>query len=97
MSKLSSNQIISFIIFSFLIFSCQFNQEQSQLDQEIAPVKEDSSQNQQNHEIVEFVEKLLFAAGNKNVDAMKDCLVKHKYEFQLTTLLLQTQRSLQTY
>lgn len=73
MSKLSSIQIISFLTLPFLIFSCQFSQEQPELNQQ-TKVEADSILNQQNQEIVKFVEELLFAAGNKNVDAMKELI-----------------------
>lgn len=73
MSKLSSIYIISFLTLPFLIFSCQFSHEQKEVNQQ-TEVKVDSIQTQQNQEIVQFVEKLLFAAGNKNVDAMKELI-----------------------
>ena len=75
MSKLSPIQIISFLTLSFLIFSCQFSQEHSELDQQTTQIKAESTQNQQHQEIVKFVEKLLFEAGNKNVDAMKELIL----------------------
>ena len=73
MSKLLSIYIIPFYTLSFLIFSCQFSHEQKEVKQQ-SEVKVDSIQTQQNQEIVQFVEKLLFAAGNKNVDAMKELI-----------------------
>ncbi len=72
MTNISSNKIISVLILSFLIFGCQFNKDKSELIEQTAPEKNSLPLNEHHKEIVEFVEKLLFAAGNKNVGAMKE-------------------------
>ena len=46
MTNNSHNHLISFLLMPFLMFCCQFSQEQSGLDQQSAMVKEDSTQNQ---------------------------------------------------
>ncbi len=68
------NPLLSFLFFSLLLVSCLSNQDQPVRTEPLAQGQKDTAQNQQHPEIVEFVEKLLFAAGNKNVDAMKELI-----------------------
>ena len=74
MTNLSSFRLISILLLAFLIIACQSGQDQPELNEQAVHGDDDSNQNQQNQEIVDFVEKLLFAAGNKNVDAMKELI-----------------------
>lgn len=74
MTNNSIKQLLSFLLLSILIVSCQFNQDKPELNRQTALDKKDSNLNQQHQEIVEFFEKLLFAAGNKNVEAMKEMI-----------------------
>lgn len=73
MSKLSLIQTISCLVLQLLILSCPLSQAQSELSRQ-REVMIDSFQNKENQEIVNFVEELLFAAGNKNVEAMKELI-----------------------
>lgn len=73
MTNNSIKHLLSFFLLS-LIVSCNFNQDKTELNRQTASDKKDSNLNQQHQEIVEYVEKLLFAAGNKNVEAMKEMI-----------------------
>lgn len=70
----SSNKIISVLTLSFLMMGCQFNEDKPELIERTAQEKNSLTLNENHKEIVEFVERLLFAAGNKNVDAMKELI-----------------------
>lgn len=72
---MSCNQILSVLVLFFLMVGCQFNQDKPELIQQTSPGAKHSTLDQQHQEIVEFVEKLLFAAGNRNVEAMKEMVL----------------------
>lgn len=74
MTNNSIKYLLSFVLLSMLIVSCQLNQDKPELNRLTASDKKDSTSNQQHLEIVKFVEKLLNAAGNKNVEAMKEMI-----------------------
>jgi hypothetical protein len=76
MTNILYKQILSFLILSVLMVSCQFNEDNSELKEQVLPGEKEASIKQQELEIVEFVEKLLFAAGNKNVEAMKEMIIE---------------------
>lgn len=73
MTNNSIKHLLSFFLLSLMV-SCNFNQDKTELNRQTASDKKDSNLNQQHQEIVEYVEKLLFAAGNKNVEAMKEMI-----------------------
>ncbi|MCF8432453.1 MAG: hypothetical protein K9G34_10935, partial [Melioribacteraceae bacterium] len=76
MTNIPGNNIISILTFSFLIFGCQFNANKPKIIEQTASEKISSELNEDHKEIVDFVEKLLFAAGNKNVNAMKELILE---------------------
>lgn len=65
----SRNQILSMLLLSFLIVSCQFNQDNTEISEDITSRTIDSVSNAED-EIIAAVENILRAAGNYNIEEL---------------------------
>jgi hypothetical protein len=74
MKHISSNHILSVLILSFMLVGCQFTADKQKLIEPTAPENTSLRDKEDHKDIVAFVERLLFAAGNKNVEAMKELI-----------------------
>jgi len=72
MNSQSRISIFSLAVISIFIISCQSNQGNVELNGEIASDKKQSTLNPEEEEIKDAVKKLLFAAGNYNIEVLDE-------------------------
>lgn len=71
MNRNSSNQILSISLLLLLIMSCQFNQDKTEISEDITSSKIDSASNEEGA-IIAAVESILRAAGNYDLQELDD-------------------------
>jgi hypothetical protein len=69
MNKNSRNQILSILLLPLMIMSCQFNQDKTEISEDITSRTIDSASNAE-EEIIAAVENILRAAGNYNIEEL---------------------------
>ena len=72
MNKLLKNPILYLAVFTLFITACQSNLDKSGVNENITTETEETTPDPEEEEIKATVEKLLFAAGNYNIEALDD-------------------------
>lgn len=72
MNKPLRNSILSLVLLSIFIISCQSNQDKPDLTEKLVSDKKESTVNAEEEEIKAIVERLLIAAGNYNIEDLDD-------------------------
>jgi hypothetical protein len=67
MNKNSRNQIVSILILSLMILSCQYNQNKTKVGESIESSPTDSNSREDNDEIKAVLNRILIAVGNRDV------------------------------
>ena len=77
MKKTLRNVILSIVVISSLFFSCQSNQDQTNLPEKVSEAQEETILNPEEQEIKALVEKLLMLVGNSDFQAL-DSIISDK-------------------
>ena len=84
MKNITRNQILSILLLSLLIVSCQFNRDKTQISENTTSKTIHPKSNEE-EEIIAVLEKILIAVGNKNAQELGD-LCTNKATIGLTYL-----------
>ena len=71
MNNISRNQILSILLLSLLIMSCQFNRDKTEIS-ESATSKTIHPESTEEKEIIDVLEKILIAVGNQNAIELRE-------------------------
>lgn len=74
MNNILHCRYVSLLLLSFLFAGCEPGSDRQEPPERAEQIEEQSAVDPEHREIVEFVEDLLYAAGNKNVEAMKELI-----------------------
>ena len=77
MKKILKNAIVSLVVLSGLLISCESNQDRTKLTKKVPEVQEAKTPNPEEQEIKAIVEKLLMLVGNSNFQAL-DSIISDK-------------------
>ncbi len=75
MNKNSRTHILSMLLLSFLIVSCQFNQDKTEIIENVTS-KTIHPQSNEEKQIIDVIEKILIAVGNQNAIELGDLTTK---------------------